>query len=678
MRATRESLALIVFLGGCASGPAATERIARLEQQRAGAERITPWLAVHDAKVNARALRALAQLQDPSSLDAIGKMLPTLDPAVRREALFAIAQLGLGWEPLVEEVRARAEALLLRNVRWHELDREPELFDAVGAVAGEAGVHFLVEQMVSGEAASSNAAGRALGNWLHRNKKKGWPGTPPRLGLDGEWGRGIAYALMRAASPDLGARTAHGLHAEDAEVRALAARGMAALKAFDSSMQGMTAPGGDLRVRIEAIKALAAAGATTEKPAGENAFVTALVAAAEDVVAGHSESNQVVWAALEAPFPPALLDAPGRVVEELLRKARLDEEKAARPDTVRLADLARLECEAAAAVDRAAGRVALLEGCGGAHLAADARQRRIARALGSGEFAGRMDALERLAHSLNAGVRALAVESLGKVGQREAHREAATARVREALADPDGPVVANAAEAAALLGDAKAGAALGQALARFTADADVEIVSNLVDAIAALKVTEAIPALRERRSSTNAAVRLAAKKALVALGADPGSEQHPTLPTPHALGPPAEARLRVVTDKGTFVITLARGDAPVTTSVLVKLARERFFDGLTFHRVVPGFVAQGGDPRGDGWGGPGFLVPCEISPRHYRRGTVGMALAGKDTAGSQFFVTYADTPHLDGRYPIVGEVSAGMEVVDRLLPGDRMVSVTAE
>jgi cyclophilin family peptidyl-prolyl cis-trans isomerase len=105
---------------------------------------------------------------------------------------------------------------------------------------------------------------------------------------------------------------------------------------------------------------------------------------------------------------------------------------------------------------------------------------------------------------------------------------------------------------------------------------------------------------------------------------------------------------------------------------LSHIARNGGFDGLRFHRVVSGFVVQGGDPRGDGYGGPGWIVPCEWSNLRYERGTVGIALAGKDTGGSQLFITHTPQQHLDGRYTIVGHVTEGLEVLDRLLPHDRI------
>ena len=96
------------------------------------------------------------------------------------------------------------------------------------------------------------------------------------------------------------------------------------------------------------------------------------------------------------------------------------------------------------------------------------------------------------------------------------------------------------------------------------------------------------------------------------------------------------------------------------------LARKGFYDGLTFHRVVPDFVVQSGDPRGDGQGGPGYTIRDEINERPYLRGTVGMALDWAGTGGSQFFITYLPQPHLDARYTAFGRVVAGMEVVDRI------------
>jgi cyclophilin family peptidyl-prolyl cis-trans isomerase len=124
------------------------------------------------------------------------------------------------------------------------------------------------------------------------------------------------------------------------------------------------------------------------------------------------------------------------------------------------------------------------------------------------------------------------------------------------------------------------------------------------------------------------------------------------------------------TRHGAIEIHLDVVEAPLTTASFVDLARQGFYDGLVFHRVEPGFVVQGGCPRGDGNGGPGYSLRCEITRRPYGRGAVGMALSGKDTGGSQFFVTLSPQPQLDGGFTLFGQVVAGMDAVEKIRPGD--------
>lgn len=141
----------------------------------------------------------------------------------------------------------------------------------------------------------------------------------------------------------------------------------------------------------------------------------------------------------------------------------------------------------------------------------------------------------------------------------------------------------------------------------------------------------------------------------------------------------------VKTDRGDVGIELLTDVAPVTVNNFVFLAREGFYDGCTFHRVIPGFVAQGGDPTGTGRGGPGYRFKDELSPTPYVQGIVGMANAGPNTNGSQFYIMLGDAPHLTGRYTAFGRVTAGMEAVLALRPrdperdrdpGDKILSVT--
>jgi cyclophilin family peptidyl-prolyl cis-trans isomerase/HEAT repeat protein len=129
------------------------------------------------------------------------------------------------------------------------------------------------------------------------------------------------------------------------------------------------------------------------------------------------------------------------------------------------------------------------------------------------------------------------------------------------------------------------------------------------------------------------------------------------------------------TDRGRIVVDLFAREAPLTVTALLQLVDQRAFDNILWHRVVPAFVAQTGDPRGDGNGGPGVTLRDEINRLRYFRGNVGMALSGPDTGGSQFFITLSPQPHLDGTYPVIGRVLSGMEVVDLITQGDRIRTV---
>jgi cyclophilin family peptidyl-prolyl cis-trans isomerase len=137
------------------------------------------------------------------------------------------------------------------------------------------------------------------------------------------------------------------------------------------------------------------------------------------------------------------------------------------------------------------------------------------------------------------------------------------------------------------------------------------------------------------------------------------------------VNPPVSLQVYLDTDRGLIQIEMAVLDAPLTVENFIALARKGYFNGLSVHRVVPNFVVQDGDPRGDGEGAPGYTIRDEINQRPYLRGTVGMALdPWRDTGGSQYFITHSPQPHLDARYSVFGRVIAGMDVVDQLQQWD--------
>jgi peptidyl-prolyl cis-trans isomerase B (cyclophilin B) len=139
------------------------------------------------------------------------------------------------------------------------------------------------------------------------------------------------------------------------------------------------------------------------------------------------------------------------------------------------------------------------------------------------------------------------------------------------------------------------------------------------------------------------------------------------------------SQVRINTAHGDIVFQLFPDEAPLHSAAFIKLADAGFYDGLKFHRVEPGFVVQGGDPKGDGTGGPGYNLKAEFNARPHVRGTVAMARSSRpDSAGSQFYVCLGDAPFLNGQYTVFGQMTEGFEALDAIKRGDAMVSVKIE
>ncbi len=205
----------------------------------------------------------------------------------------------------------------------------------------------------------------------------------------------------------------------------------------------------------------------------------------------------------------------------------------------------------------------------------------------------------------------------------------------------------------------------------------------ILGALAQQKTEAANEHIKAGLKSSDILVRSRAAALLKANGAGDFTSQIGTVQTRNTDADYARAlgrigrnpRAVVTTTKGSFTIELLPEAAPLTVDNFVQLAQRNYFRNVMFHRVVPNFVIQGGDPRGDGNGGPGYAIRCEINELMYDRAALGMALSGKDTGGSQWFVTHAPQPHLDGGYTIFGRVVAGMDVVDRIVRGDVIQSI---
>jgi len=221
--------------------------------------------------------------------------------------------------------------------------------------------------------------------------------------------------------------------------------------------------------------------------------------------------------------------------------------------------------------------------------------------------------------------------------------------------------------------------ALAEALPRALRDRDLnDAALAILDALGKQKNSAANEAIKTALSSEDHLIRRKAVALLKANGVGDFSDRIGLVKTRYTTADYRRAIARIgrkatatiVTNRGSFTIEFLPADAPLTVDNFVQLARRGYFNGQTIPRVVPNFVVQAGDPRGDQNGGPGYQIRCEINEVAYERASVGMALSGKDTGGSQWFVTHSPQPHLDGGYTVFGRVMRGMDVIDNVVRGD--------
>lgn len=221
-------------------------------------------------------------------------------------------------------------------------------------------------------------------------------------------------------------------------------------------------------------------------------------------------------------------------------------------------------------------------------------------------------------------------------------------------------------------------ASLTAAFAVAKADKENDAKLSILNALSKYKSEKAVETVKAALNDSDHLVRRRAVDLLKQMGAGDFSDRIGTVKTGHdklfyqrvVARTNRKVTATLHTDKGLVTMELFPAEAPITVESFIRLARKGYFNNVTFHRVVPNFVIQGGDPQGTGEGGPGYQIRCEVNTRPYVRGAVGMALSGKDTGGSQFFITHSPQPHLDGGYTVFGQVTDGMEVVDRIARGD--------
>lgn len=584
---------------------------------------------------------ALGRIGDPRGRSLLQGLLIDLDVEVRRAAAFALGELG---EPAAE-----------RSLIVAAVDDDEEVGSLAVEALGKLAAPLAQVRRALG-ALEPETARRRLAPHLFRFKEPETVDAATDLLARGDpdLRRSAAYALGREAQPTGLLPLRRLVTDSDPVVRASAARGLGQVGTLDDLSRLLPLLADPTSsARVQALRAGAA-------------------------ILGRAEAlPPLVWgdrlAALVAD------PAPG------LRAAALEAAGSFLPH-VQLEEAVRRVWAAGEPRERELALVALVSGrvpdapallAEGASSADRWLRTRAAEAAGR---AGDRDLLQRLAEDPEPPVRAAAIEGLARLGE--------LSLVVAALDDRDAPVRATALDA---LADAPelATARVAELIDRGRRDGgqnDVRLVGIQVLVMRgktppALDRDSILRALERLAGDDDWLVRRAAIEGLVELGAP--RQPLGAVPTGRELAAYRDAlrqtdrprRVAVETDRGRMTFELACPEAPLTCLSFLQLAAAGFFDGSPWHRVVPDFVAQGGDPRGDGWGGPGYALRDEINRLRYGRGAIGMALSGPDTGGSQFFVTLGPQPHLDGGYTVFGRVVEGEAVLDRLRQRDRILSI---
>ena len=690
--------------------PIRWERLLQLEDAR-DVQGLVDLAGSSNGAERARVALALGRTQAPEAAAALRKLLVDEESRVRDAAAFAIGLLAETATP--DEERA----LLGRLAAEGQVASRVALTDALGRVGGDAALPALAALLQDPEESVRAQAAIALASFAQRGKSSVGderlaalidrlaPTERPAVRA----AAGFALGRLGRLEGDRATQAVRALQAAlgdaDPDVRMFAARALQANPPGSVEALSQRIDDPDWRVRVNVVRALG----KCDGVAGAQAVRTALTHAFE-------RAKGVGLAGPDVhPLVASLEVAADRIDNPALRATVGVVHGGALGLTGPATARDWVHCAAAFALDRAGNWPRFVTDCGTPSFDASQRQALEARLIGAahGDDVARAGRLARLFGSEHAAVRAAAIEAAAQIDAPPAR-----ALVRRGLDDADPAVVASAADAvgahpdrftravpAAALEPPPAAdggappaiderpppprepdpAIVGALEAQVDRLRDGEESETLLEVIGALGALHAGPASRlvPLLRHPVLAVRRKAEDAYRATAEERPPRPGPPLPPRRPLDAAAAARLAtggpvravVHTTRGDIELRLLAAEAPGTVLNFVTLARQGFYRGKTFHRVVSNFVIQGGDPRGDGYGGPGHSIRCELGPTPYRRGSVGMALAGPDTGGSQFFVMHSRHPHLDARYTLFGEVVRGQEVVDVIAPGDAINDV---
>ena len=668
--------ALLMVGTGCAAsrprGGTTTEEasdvakgsVAASEGIRAAAATFAPALASTDAGTRSRALLALARLERLDAVEPILAAVKDPDPSVRALAAFAAGQLDLALDPqraAHEEMRQVIESVLVAALAAEgQAPVRIALIRAVGRLGSRAGLDELVALTTSPHVLERREALVAVGVSGARRQasKKDDPALLAAVTLalsdnDDEVRTAAAYAAFRQKLA-LPHEAVAGALSGGSQTRIFLARAMAAVDAAVADAHLPTLlDDPDWRVQVEALRAVK----TRPEP-----NVESIARLLESAVKKYTAAGQL-----------HVIGESCLLLADVGAPPSLPVVAAAFTSLPTGAATARARCTCAAAVEVLGGDGTAVEGCTSG-LSDELQARHALEAVEHSHVPSTEKALA-LAAFLDTDHLRVRMAAAGALCT-EASFAAADAAAARLVAEPDAGVTSALLEcfAEGNNGDVLLDQTLVTVSERFSSPNAFANTEPLL-AVATLARTRPGPAMQALRHTllkhADAGVRDAA-------GDVPSGERAPG-PRALALPEPAPGTLPLAavlhTSRGEIVIAFERELAPRTVKNFSDLAAKKIFNGTPFHRVIADFVSQGGDPRGDGSGGPGFSVPCENSDASFSRGAEGMAHAGKDTGGSQFFLTHSLQPHLDGRYTLFARVVDGDDVMDALQKDDILVSV---
>lgn len=617
-------------------------------------------------------LRVLARSEEVGTSSLAVPLLGDVDQNVAGWAAFALGQIG-------DET---AEAALLESLR--SVSRAPEQALLALARSGTASTaQGLVSWLEDPRTSVRAAAALGLGLVAKRdasilNAEVVHEALAPLLSsADTGLRFAVSYALSRLPGPKAPVLLVSVLRDVEPEVRMNAARGIGASLGGPFLLDGALADP-DWRVRVEVARALGAIGkgSPEDAEAAMQRLSRLMQSEIGNLATASPISSGTALHVLRAGLAALLgIGAPAlRVLGELEERhlALSNTSEATAPDR------ARFHCELAYALDLLGRSFKHVATCGDSSIRAWRRWQMEARLLGHWSPTD-LSRLLQLQQHADSRARLSMIEVLGELSSEEATRalvdllDAKELLMVSAAAGFLVPRLAAGFFEPELLGR------LAHALNRTAQDPDGSLAASVLDAIAALGPkaaplgTEVLaltedPRIAIRRRAVGIAQVLAGREPRI--GATPAG-------SPDARPAPFSERLRaeLVTARGSVNVELWGDVAPRAVGTFLDLARRGLYKGRVLHRVVPGFVVQGGGERGDGFGSPGYTIEDECSPTPFERGVLGIATAGRDVGGSQFFIMHARHPHLEGAYTAFGRVTGGLEVAEALQVDDELLDV---